>query len=53
MNVDARDRLFTSGDRPEWFSQALASRLNAVILDYEDAVAPDANPGRARVCRRG
>lgn len=47
MNVDARSWLFTPGDRPERFPKAVASGADAVILDLEDAVAPDAKP-RAR-----
>ncbi|GAX58229.1 HpcH/HpaI aldolase/citrate lyase family protein [Streptomyces olivochromogenes] len=42
MNVDARSWLFTPGDRPERFPKAVASGAEAVILDLEDAVAPDA-----------
>jgi citrate lyase subunit beta/citryl-CoA lyase len=33
--------LFVPGDRPERFDKALASGADAVILDLEDAVAPD------------
>jgi len=32
--------LFVSGNRPERFDKALASRAGAVIVDFEDAVAP-------------
>jgi citrate lyase subunit beta/citryl-CoA lyase len=33
--------LFVPGNRPERFDKALASRADVVILDLEDAVAPD------------
>lgn len=42
-----RTYLFVPGDRPERFEKALASGADAVVLDLEDAVAPDAK-GRAR-----
>ncbi|HEY1326337.1 MAG TPA: CoA ester lyase [Casimicrobiaceae bacterium] len=34
--------LFVPGDRPDRFDKALASGAHAVIVDLEDAVAPDA-----------
>lgn len=34
--------LFVPGDRPERFAKAAASGADAVIIDLEDAVAPDA-----------
>lgn len=37
-----RSYLFVPGDRPERFEKALASGADAVVLDLEDAVAPDA-----------
>ena len=37
----ARSYLFVPGDRPERFDKAWASRADAVIIDLEDAVAPD------------
>jgi citrate lyase subunit beta/citryl-CoA lyase len=37
-----RSYLFVPGDRPERFEKALASAADAVILDLEDAVAPQA-----------
>ena len=43
----ARNPLFVPGDRPERFSKALASGADAVIMDLEDAVAPEAK-GAAR-----
>ncbi|SDV47220.1 HpcH/HpaI aldolase/citrate lyase family protein [Chitinasiproducens palmae] len=36
--------LFVPADRPERFEKALASGADAVILDLEDAVAPDRKP---------
>ncbi|MGJ7579690.1 HpcH/HpaI aldolase/citrate lyase family protein [Variovorax sp. RHLX14] len=41
----ARTFLFVPADRPERFAKALASGADAVIVDLEDAVAPDARPG--------
>lgn len=38
----ARSYLFVPADRPERFTKALASGADAVIIDLEDAVAPDA-----------
>lgn len=40
--VHARSLLFVPGDRPERFAKAVASGADAVIIDLEDAVAPDA-----------
>ena len=37
-----RSYLFVPADRPERFAKALASGADAVIVDLEDAVAPDA-----------
>ncbi|MGV8825863.1 HpcH/HpaI aldolase/citrate lyase family protein [Methylibium petroleiphilum] len=37
-----RSYLFVPGDRPERFAKALASGADAVIVDLEDAVAPEA-----------
>jgi citrate lyase subunit beta / citryl-CoA lyase len=39
--------LFCPGDRPERFAKA-AERADAVIVDLEDAVAPDAKPAARR-----
>lgn len=36
-----RSYLFVPGDRPERFAKALASGADAVVLDLEDAVAPE------------
>ena len=37
-----RSYLFVPGNRPERFAKALASGADAVVLDLEDAVAPEA-----------
>jgi len=39
-----RSMLFVPGDRPERFAKADASGADAVILDLEDAVAPERRP---------
>ena len=47
----ARSLLFIPGDRPDRFDKALAAGADQVIIDLEDAVAPDrkGRPGpRAR-----
>jgi citrate lyase subunit beta/citryl-CoA lyase len=40
----ARSYLFVPGDRPERFDKAWRSPADAIILDLEDAVAPDRKP---------
>lgn len=40
--MPARSYLFVPGNRPDRFAKALASDADAVVLDLEDAVAPDA-----------
>jgi citrate lyase subunit beta/citryl-CoA lyase len=40
-----RSLLFVPADRPERFAKALASGADAVIVDLEDAVAPEAKDG--------
>ena len=46
----ARTLLFVPGDRPERFVKAVASGADLVVLDLEDAVAPEAkSDARARV----
>lgn len=46
--------LFVPGDRPERFAKAAASGADAVILDLEDAVAPEAKAlAREAVARHG
>lgn len=42
MSCIARSLLFVPGDRPERFEKAVASGADEIILDLEDAVAPDA-----------
>lgn len=39
--MDARSFLFVPGNRPDRFGKALDSGADAVVLDLEDAVAPD------------
>jgi citrate lyase subunit beta / citryl-CoA lyase len=39
--MDPRSYLFVPGDRAERFDKALASGADAVVLDLEDAVAPE------------
>lgn len=41
----ARTFLFVPGNRPERFEKALAAGADAVIVDLEDAVPPDAKAG--------
>ena len=41
MKPSPRSYLFVPGDRPERFAKAEASGADAVLLDLEDAVAPD------------
>lgn len=47
MTAIARSLLFVPGDRPERFAKARESGADAVILDLEDAVAPEGK-SRAR-----
>ena len=44
--------LFVPGDRPDRFDKALASGADAVILDLEDAVAPEAKAATRETLRR-
>src|SRR5438270_519889 len=46
-DMAARTYLFVPGNRPERFAKALASGADSVVLDLEDAVAPEAK-GSAR-----
>jgi citrate lyase subunit beta/citryl-CoA lyase len=46
--MTARSYLFVPADRPERYDKALAAGADAVIIDLEDAVAPD-----AKVAARG
>lgn len=41
-NAIARSYLFVPGDRPARYDKAMAAGADAVIIDLEDAVAPDA-----------
>lgn len=45
--IEARTFLFVPGDRPDRFAKATAAGADIVILDLEDAVAPE-NKSRAR-----
>jgi citrate lyase subunit beta/citryl-CoA lyase len=45
MERIARSLLFVPGNRPERFDKAAASGAHQVILDLEDAVAPEAKAG--------
>jgi citrate lyase subunit beta / citryl-CoA lyase len=42
--VSARSFLFVPANRPERYAKALASGAGAVIIDLEDAIAPDDKP---------
>ncbi len=42
MSRPLRAWLFVPGNRPERYAKALGSGADAVIIDLEDAVAPDA-----------
>ncbi len=44
MPPEARSYLFVPGNRAERFAKALASAADSVVLDLEDAVAPDDKP---------
>ena len=46
--VQARTYLFVPGNRPERFDKAAAAGADAIILDLEDAVAPQ-DKDRARI----
>jgi len=48
----ARSYLFVPGDRPERFDKAIAAGADAVIVDLEDAVAPDAKDAARAHLRR-
>jgi citrate lyase subunit beta/citryl-CoA lyase len=43
--MNARSYLFVPADRPERFAKALATGAGAVVIDLEDAVAPEAKQG--------
>lgn len=40
--LSARSLLFVPGDRPERFDKAVATGADTIVIDLEDAVAPDA-----------
>jgi len=42
--------LFVPGDRAERFDKALATGAHAVIIDLEDAVAPEAKVSATQAC---
>lgn len=42
--LSARSLLFVPGDRPERFDKAAATGADVVIIDLEDAVAPESKP---------
>lgn len=44
MSIMARSMLFVPGDRPERFAKAVATGADAIIIDLEDAVAPQNKP---------
>ena len=46
--IGARTVVFVPGDRPDRFEKAAASGADLVILDLEDAVAPEAKPEARR-----
>lgn len=50
--AEARSFLFVPADRPERHAKALAAGADAVIIDLEDAVAPDAKPRAAEGLRK-
>jgi citrate lyase subunit beta / citryl-CoA lyase len=52
MSTDPRSYLFVPGNRPERFEKARAAGADAVILDLEDAVPPEAKVS-ARVAVSG
>ncbi|WP_210356586.1 HpcH/HpaI aldolase/citrate lyase family protein [Sphingomonas beigongshangi] len=47
-----RSLLFVPGDRPERFEKAAGSGADAIILDLEDSVAPDAKAAAREAVRR-
>jgi citrate lyase subunit beta / citryl-CoA lyase len=49
--ASARSMLFVPGDRPDRFPKAHASGADEIVLDLEDAVAPDAKAqARENIC---
>jgi citrate lyase subunit beta / citryl-CoA lyase len=52
MNAVDRSLLFVPADRPERFAKALACGSDAVIIDLEDAVAPDRKDTAREILRQ-
>ena len=52
MSGTATTYLFVPGNRPDRFDKALASSADTVILDVEDAVAPEEKPEARRAIAR-
>jgi len=52
MQQAPRSYLFVPGQRPERFAKALASGVDAVVLDLEDAVAPALKPAARDTVRQ-
>ncbi|WP_156758571.1 HpcH/HpaI aldolase/citrate lyase family protein [Actinokineospora pegani] len=50
--VSARSFLFVPGDRPERFDKAAASGADVVVIDLEDAVAPEDKPAARENARQ-
>ncbi|WP_406690023.1 CoA ester lyase [Saccharopolyspora sp. ID03-671] len=46
--IGARSILFVPGDRPDRFGKAVATGADYVVLDLEDAVAPESKPDARR-----
>lgn len=51
--AQARSFLFVPGDRPDRYAKALAAGADAVIIDLEDAVAPEAKVQAREALRSG
>jgi citrate lyase subunit beta/citryl-CoA lyase len=51
--AQARSLLFVPGNRPERFDKALRSGADAVVLDLEDSVPPDAKAAARQAIRDG
>jgi citrate lyase subunit beta / citryl-CoA lyase len=50
--TSARSPLFVPGDRPDRFAKAAASGADAMAIDLEDAVAPDAKKSARLAAQR-
>ncbi len=54
MSMEGVSLLFVPADRPDRYATAAASGADAIIVDLEDAVSPDAKQSaREALCRRG